>query len=166
MKKFLILWLVLIMGCLRSPTDVTVPELVMENRVLMDPIPPIYAVWYANTETCLAELARTPLISEFSTEGDFSIVNWYSATSLRSDGKTFGGVLQWPNDITIKSSLIDRSSTVRHEMAHHIVGRREIHFADGFRAVCDTDEWRDDVEVSFSVLSPLFMEVTNDNTIP
>ena len=166
MKKFLILWLVLTAGCTRSPTDVIVSELTMDDWVLMDPVPSIYAVWYAETETCLAELARTPLISEFPTEGDFPAVNWYTSTLLILNGGSLAGVIQWPNDITIKFPLILRSRTVRHEIAHHIVGFREIHFADGFRAVCDTNDWRNDVEASFSVLSPLFMEVTNDNTIP
>lgn len=165
MKEFLILWLVVMVGCTRSPTDVIAPELTMENWVLMDPIPTSYPVWYAEVEVCLAELARTPLISEFPTEGDFPAVNWHTSTLLTLNGNNLGGIIQYPNDITIRFALVYFSRTVRHEMAHHIVGQREIHFSNGSRAVCDTDDWRDDKEASVRVLSPLFMEVTNDNPI-
>ena len=174
MKKFLwayrlillIILLILLAGCTRSITDVDVPELVMADWVLMDPIPTIYPVWYVEVEVCLAELARTPLVSEFPTEGNFPAVNWYTSTLLTLGGRDLGGVLQHPNDITMWTQRITSQRSVRHEMAHHIVGQHEIHFSNGGRAVCDSDNWRDDAEASFSVLSPLFMEVTNDNTIP
>lgn len=166
MKKFLILWLVVMAGCGRSITDVNVDELVMENRVPMDPVPSIYPVWYAEVEACLAEFARTPLTANFKTEGNYSAINWYTATSLTMGDRVLGGVVQTPNNITIKADQVLNMRILRHEMAHHIIGNREIHFENGTRAVCDSDDWREDAETSFEAPSLLLMEVTNDNTIP
>ena len=125
MKKALLLLLLLLTGCTRQITQV-VAVLKFDNQRPMVEVPAIYSQWYADTEECLGE------------SGDFSAINWYTATKIDLDGTLSLGIVEYPNDITIKVGLTRWMIVVRHEMAHHISGPdREIHFNDATRALCD-----------------------------
>lgn len=137
MKKILVLVqilnlsLLLLMSCTRQITQV-VAVLRFDDQRPMIEIPTVYAQWYADTEECLGE------------SGDFSAINWYTATKISLDGTADLGIIEYPDDITIRTDFIGWRVVVRHEMAHHIVGPdRRIHFTDntisrvGTRALCD-----------------------------
>ncbi len=124
MKKLLLL-LLLLTGCIRHITQV-VSVLKFDNQRSMIEIPAMYSQWYADTEECLGE------------SGDFLAINWYTATKIELDGTLNLGIVEYPDDITIKAGLTRWRVVVRHEMAHHISGPdKEIHYSDGGRAICD-----------------------------
>ena len=131
MKKILVLvqivnlTLLLLMSCTRHITQVVMVLKLDDHRPMIE-IPAIYSQWYADTEECLGE------------SGDFSAINWYTATKIEVDGTSDLGIIQYPDDITIKVGFTGWRLVVRHEMAHHISGSdREIHFNDKTRALCD-----------------------------
>lgn len=122
MKKFITL--LLLMGCTRQITQIVV--LKFNNQRPVESIPEIYSEWYVDTEECLEK------------SGDFSAINWHTATEIIFDGISNLGIIEYPNDITIRIGSTRGRTVVRHEMAHHIVGPdREIHFNNGTRALCD-----------------------------
>jgi len=95
----------------------------------LEPIPRVYTEWYAMTEACL------------DVEGDFDSIEWRVADAITSDFKGdikhFFGIFHRPNLITMRRDQVFFEKSVRHEMAHHLVPRREIHYDGGRRAICD-----------------------------
>lgn len=93
----------------------------------MEPVPEVYAEWYADVEAC------------WGRRGNFAAVNWYVAdkitidTTGRASGATNG------DDITIARHRTDSEWTVKHEASHHVSGLgNAIHYADDpTRAICD-----------------------------
>ena len=120
-----VLVMLLVLGCTRQITQVVAVLKFDDHRPMIE-IPAVYAGWYADTEECLGE------------SGDFSAINWYTATKIEFDGTADLGIIEYPDDITIKTGFIGWRFVVRHEMAHHISGPdREIHFDNNTRALCD-----------------------------
>jgi hypothetical protein len=76
----------------------------------MEPVPEVYALWYAAAEECLG------------TRGDFDAVRWWVADSVLADGRRRLGVFEPPDDITISLPWVETEVAVRHEMVHHIMG--------------------------------------------
>ena len=93
----------------------------------MDPPPGEYALWYAETEEC------------FGKAGRFERIVWWTAEKVSSEGHGALGLHNGDN-ILIRSDQVGEKVTVRHEMAHHIKPKAEIHFAGGTRALCDGGE--------------------------
>lgn len=86
------------------------PDLEYVNRRPMEPVPVEYAALYAETATCLGLADR------------FEDVRWYVADSVIVNGRHRGGVLEFPNDITMWRKVVGMDWAIRHEMAHHITG--------------------------------------------
>lgn len=89
--------------------------------------PGVYTRWYEETEECLEET------------GDFAAIKWFSADSLFNDlGIRFSGVTVYPDEVIISKFFVFTRRTIGHEMGHHITqGKRDIHYANGARAICD-----------------------------
>lgn len=99
--------LMLVCGCGESTGPV------IEGRVPLDPLP-VYPTWYAEVEAC----------SEAT--GDYEVVEWYRATSIRYEHEEAGtlpagGVWIAPHTIVMQEGAVDYERAVKHEMLHDIL---------------------------------------------
>ncbi len=85
------------------------PDLDTTNRRLLYPIPPEYAGWYAEVESCLDRV------------GNFDIIIWHVADRIEFDGLTAPGIWQEPHTIIILGIYVVNVSIVKHDMVHHVL---------------------------------------------
>lgn len=125
MRTFSAALLLVLAGC---DLNILGPDTRYVNRRPLAPVPPVYAAWYAITETCLG------------LRGDFASVRWFVADSVYYDGRHVLGLTDYPDTITLPAVSLRDVITVRHESAHHIhnhaTGSGGHHTSDG-GMVCD-----------------------------
>ena len=80
----------------------------IENKQPLEPLP-IYVDWWAATESCSG------------LSGDFSRVQWFTASSIVGDGRLAAGRWSPPHDIIIVRGYEDEPEVVRHEMLHDLL---------------------------------------------
>lgn len=94
----------LTLGC----TDLFGPEVRFWNRRPMDPVPDVYADWYAEVEECLGWA------------GDFEAISFYVADRIERNGVEKTGLVEFPHAITVRVDQVWGPRVLRHEFAHHI----------------------------------------------
>lgn len=87
--------------------DLTGPDFERADVTPLDP-PPVYATWYAEVEDCLGQ------------RGDLGAIRWFTATKLYLDGEPRGGVLRFPDEVTMRADHVTHVGAVKHEMIHHV----------------------------------------------
>ncbi len=88
--------------------DLLGPDFRFVNRRPMDPVPEVYAEWYAKTEACLG------------VSGDFGAAEWHAADSVNVDDVPRAGALRFPHEVTMWRGAAALEWAVRHEMVHHV----------------------------------------------
>ena len=90
--------------------DLFGPDYTFWGHRPMEPVPEVYAAWYAEVEVCLGRV------------GDFGAITWFVADSLAWNQRSILGTTDLAShEITMRSDHVLTEHHVRHEMVHEIM---------------------------------------------